>query len=236
MDKKKVFTLIELLVVIAIIAILASLLLPSLNQARQLSYSAKCQSNLKQLSAITQMYIGDFNDYFPSARVNVSGTNIMWYGKHGPLMSYVGYDRIPDKKYYDCAGDNILNCPASKYSYYYNTNNGDFHDYLANKYLFNDVFENAGDASRRCYTKVSMVKNPSATLLFFDRKQANNLSDTNIGYRAYAGWDDAGRNRPTQIQTNRHNGNFNIGWVDGHVSARRVYQLEAADFGPYWEW
>ena len=74
------FTLIELLVVIAIIAILAAILLPALQQARERAMSTKCISNLKNCGTLGQMYLDGHQDYWTTGDLSSSTYKLMpWF-------------------------------------------------------------------------------------------------------------------------------------------------------------
>lgn len=67
---KNRFTILELLIVIAIIAVLAALLLPALNSAREKAKSALCSGNLKQAGYAASMYANDNGDYLIMTQSN----------------------------------------------------------------------------------------------------------------------------------------------------------------------
>ncbi|MDB5297475.1 MAG: hypothetical protein JWO31_3458 [Phycisphaerales bacterium] len=79
------FTLVELLVVIGIIALLISILLPSLNKARESARTIKCLSNLRQLGMATISYANEHKQYFPYPTTTL-GEQMLWFGVVDPYL------------------------------------------------------------------------------------------------------------------------------------------------------
>lgn len=89
----KRFTLIELLVVIAIIAILASMLLPSLLRARKAALKTSCYNNLKELGFAITEYVNDYDYYIPGLEKNQIWYDSIW-GRRLYNQEYVSAWRI----------------------------------------------------------------------------------------------------------------------------------------------
>ena len=87
---KKRFTLIELLVVIAIIAILASLLLPALNKARERAQIAACLSQMRQVGVATHLYLIDFDNVLPPAVGSGGNITYLWSATGDHPAGYYG--------------------------------------------------------------------------------------------------------------------------------------------------
>lgn len=74
----RAFTLVELLVVIGIIALLISILLPSLNKARRAAINTQCLSNLKQISYAMLMYANDNKQHLPNYQYMLTGSSVYY--------------------------------------------------------------------------------------------------------------------------------------------------------------
>ena len=237
------FTLIELLIVIAIIAILAAILLPALNKARERARATECISKIKQLSMSVFSYSDDFNGYAPVSQ-KYNGLNHVWSrtlwraGYAQPKMFYCpsattyygALDLLREK--FDSDGNYWVRGCQYGMNRYFGTNckSGATYYYLPDDAttIYNDLKLFPLRVTRRASEIILLG---DAVLGSGNTGTPAMLADYEgrpIGVSSLSRSKTVYDNCPHMLDS-RHSGSANVSFVDGHVTSARnaiyVYQI-----------
>jgi prepilin-type N-terminal cleavage/methylation domain-containing protein len=122
--KSRGFTLLELMVVVGIIAVLFSILLPSIQRSRDQAMRTECASNMHQWGAAARAYAADFENSFP---YNLDGQDVSWIGPTAMkgfsvryLMPLTGFKQVTVNDY----NAHVMFCPTQQWHVWYRANGG----------------------------------------------------------------------------------------------------------------
>ena len=212
---RRAFTLVELLVAIAVIGLLAMLVVPAVERARESARTAACASNLRQLAAAALAYAGEHRGQFPWGMRTENGEMACWdfvVGADGKARPGLLWDHVPG-----AGAGQVMQCPSFLGG---NANwRGDpFTGYNYNCSYVGKVEGDAGDRMAPAF--LAQIEDPARTALFGDGEYAggaNKFMRAPVRDRAFDGSGNGVREAGTQGF--RHGGRTNVAFADGHVAS-----------------